>query len=67
MVARAASQKALRERQIERQTDLRLNVSQQEWWQKSVDAAARNAVAQRQRQTLMDESVWPPLEIYPYR
>jgi hypothetical protein len=63
MAPRAASRKALRERQqeIERQTrarelrDLRLKVSQQEWWQKSVDAAARNAVAQRQRQTLMDE------------
>jgi len=50
-----------RSAEIERQTreielrDLRRQVTRQDWWQKSVDRAASNAVQQRYRNTLMGE------------
>src|SRR5262249_54905120 len=41
---------ATRERELR---DLRLKVTQQGWWQRNVDHAARNAVAIQQRQALV--------------
>ena len=66
-----AQRKARRERQeqISREVrerelrDLRQQVTRQDWWQRNVDAAARNAVAVRERQALisdLDRIVNPP-------
>jgi hypothetical protein len=58
-----------RQAQIERETrqrelrDLHLKVTQQDWWQRHVDTAARNALAQRQRQALvadLERMISPP-------